>query len=89
MGKNRKDMGKAWQSAHTALVEIEDGTTAGIEFSGDFPNTSIHIIYNNPEPGSLLATSGPVLSEAAKVVRVITRTLNYYIIRRNRGQKFA
>jgi hypothetical protein len=41
MGKNKKDMARAWKTAMTAVVDIEDE----IECVAGSPNTSIHIVY--------------------------------------------
>jgi hypothetical protein len=51
MGKTRKDMGKAWQNAHTALVEIEDEQLLESNFQTILPTP--------------LVTSSPVLSVVA------------------------
>jgi hypothetical protein len=81
MGKNKKDMARAWQTAKTAVVDIEDE----IECVAGSPNTSIHIVYNaSTEIDSPpVATSSPVLAEATKAVEVYTRTTSHYVIRRN------
>lgn len=82
MGKNKKDMARAWKTAMTAVVDIEDE----IECVAGSPNTSIHIVYNaSMEMDSPpVATSSPVLTEATKAVEVTTRTTSHFVIRRNR-----
>ena len=82
MGKNKKDMARAWKTAMTAVVDIEDE----IECVAGSPNTSIHIVYNaSTEMDSPpVATSSPVLTEATKAVEVTTRTTSHFVIRRNR-----
>jgi hypothetical protein len=82
MGKNKKDMARAWKTAMTAVVDIEDE----IECVVGSPNTSIHIVYNaSMEMDSPpVATSSPVLTEATKAVEVTTRTTSHFVIRRNR-----
>jgi hypothetical protein len=84
-------MARLWQQAKMATVDIEDEpSTPGLVCTKDqSPNTSIHILYTTPEPGSPPMTSSPVFSEAAKSVKIITRTTTHYVIRRNRARSLS